>query len=128
VQSARPSVPRSNDRTNGCAQVWEDGPAFLELVRRGAALQRQKEEIEAARKVGRARVLVSLVWPHDVCSVATALRNAVVQGCLKGAWAVPKGAFLQTVAGAEAAAAPAPKGGSGGSGGGGGGTRQPGPK
>ena len=44
------SVARSGPM--GFAEVWEDGQAFQELAQRAAALQRHREEIEAARKVG----------------------------------------------------------------------------
>jgi hypothetical protein len=33
-------------------QVWEDGPVLRELASRKAALQRSREEVEVARKVG----------------------------------------------------------------------------
>ncbi|KAI8467739.1 MAG: kinase-like domain-containing protein [Monoraphidium minutum] len=48
------SVARSGPM--GFAEVWEDGQAFLELSRQAAALQRQKEEIEAARKALKRRL------------------------------------------------------------------------
>jgi hypothetical protein len=44
------SVARSGPM--GFAEVWEDGQAFQDIARRAAALQQQREEVEAARKVG----------------------------------------------------------------------------
>jgi len=35
----------------GFAEVWEDGPVLRELAARQAALQRSREDVEAARKV-----------------------------------------------------------------------------
>jgi hypothetical protein len=35
----------------GFAEVWEDGPVLRDLAARQAALQRSREDVEAARKV-----------------------------------------------------------------------------